>query len=706
MLVRQEPLPLSATLEFEPRELAAVVQSMRRHLGLSLVIIVGCMALAALVSLVLPKSYTADTTLSYDPQMPLIKGGGELVMSDMQRDAEIDAQLSEVTAPLVAQDVARSVDLVANPALRRAADKWAANSERKLTRDEALGAALLAHVKVRRVGQAPVFTISYTAASAAQAAAIANDFAASYLRAAARQKAALADGSTRQLASRVAALRQQASATQQRLATFRLANHLLDTPDVAALEQELAALHGQLADAHGQAALAGARSAAADAKTVVGGSNGGAIDTTPVSALIQQRAATAADLAALLGKYGELYPDVIATREKLAELHAQLTEAMRGNRHSAAAEARATNARAQALTGSLEDAEMRLSTTISHDAQRIDLQNNALAAQQEYQDALKINADQIEQRSLIQPDAQQIALALPPLLARSPRLGICLLIGLALGLGVAVAVAFIRDTWLHTLGSVDDIARWLKSDYYAPLPRLGSSSWQTWRNLGTRDPVKEVLLNPQSAIAESFRSLGTAALFAASKNDTSGGRVIGVTSALPGDGKTTACIAMGQVLATAGMKVALVDGDPRGGSEIRALAGRTLTGTALIGQTPTGKSGANGSGARRSGSEAPSHETQGLNSTGMVLFMGGIGPDPARTIAALRPGFDVVIVDIAPMSPGWDIPCLLENIDALVLLARWRSTPVRALRSAMRRIVMAGGRLSGVALSLVEGNTQ
>jgi Mrp family chromosome partitioning ATPase len=63
----------------------------------------------------------------------------------------------------------------------------------------------------------------------------------------------------------------------------------------------------------------------------------------------------------------------------------------------------------------------------------------------------------------------------------------------------------------------------------------------------------------------------------------------------------------------------------------------------------------------------------------------------------------MVIIDTAPILTGSVNRQLLECMDALVLLARWRSTPVRVIREAMRRITAAGGQVSGVALSMVEG---
>ena len=122
-----QPLALAAP---EPRELAAIILPMRRHLRMSLAIIAAFLALAAIVTFTVPRVYTADVALSFAPQTPLIKGGGPLPLTDAQRDAEIDAQLAAVSTLPVAEDVARSVDLGANPRLAREADGVAATSER------------------------------------------------------------------------------------------------------------------------------------------------------------------------------------------------------------------------------------------------------------------------------------------------------------------------------------------------------------------------------------------------------------------------------------------------------------------------------------------------------------------------------------------------------------------------------------------------
>jgi succinoglycan biosynthesis transport protein ExoP len=437
---------LTGNADSDPRDLAAPAGLLRRHLPLSVAIIAGCLLLAAVFSGLSPKSYTATATLTYDPQVSPVRGGGALAMTDAQRDAEIDAQLVNIAALPVAVDVAGSIDLSASPRLRQEADDVAASSEHRISRAEALGTALLAHVTARRVGQTPVLTIGFAADSAPAAAQIANGFAASYLKLAAQQKRMTADAAARQIDRRIAELHDQVGDAESQVAAFRLGNDLLTEPGSTAPQQDVSAIRSQLAEAQGQAAQAGLRAAAGSA-TVVGGGSGGSIDTSAVSMLMQQRAAASGELAGLLGRYGEKYPDVIAERQKLAEIETQLAAAMHGNRNSAAIEAHAAAARSGALAGSLQQAEARLAASVRDNARLTDLQNQALALRQAYQDLLKIRATGQAERALIQPDAQQVGLAGVPLKPSSLRLSAALLIGLGLGIALSAMAAFVRDSF-------------------------------------------------------------------------------------------------------------------------------------------------------------------------------------------------------------------------------------------------------------------
>src|SRR4029077_3222976 len=79
----------------------------------------------------------------------------------------------------------------------------------------------------------------------------------------------------------------------------------------------------------------------------------------------------------------------------------------------------------------------------------------------------------------------------------------------------------------------------------------------------------QVVDEPLSAFAEAFRSIKVAAdIVGARKNN----KVIGVTSTVAGEGKSTIAANLAQLIAHSGKQVILLDGDIRNPSISRSLA--------------------------------------------------------------------------------------------------------------------------------------
>jgi Mrp family chromosome partitioning ATPase len=79
------------------------------------------------------------------------------------------------------------------------------------------------------------------------------------------------------------------------------------------------------------------------------------------------------------------------------------------------------------------------------------------------------------------------------------------------------------------------------------------------------------------------------------------------------------------------------------------------------------------------------------------------GSEAMRSLLdALRARYDVIILDNAPVMPIADSRVLAGQADAVLLVARWGSTPASIVRAAAERIRAHGGRISGVVLEAVE----
>ena len=75
-------------------------------------------------------------------------------------------------------------------------------------------------------------------------------------------------------------------------------------------------------------------------------------------------------------------------------------------------------------------------------------------------------------------------------------------------------------------------------------------------------------------------------------------------------------------------------------------------------------------------------------------------------LAELRQAFDLILIDTAPVLVLTDARVLAAKADAVLLLARWRRTPARAVASAARLLHPAGARLLGVCLTQIDARVQ
>lgn len=672
----------------ERQDLAGLFSRLKRHVPIIIGCVVAFIVLAYLVSTILPRRYAAAAQLEYAPQ-DAIAGAPQQQMSDLARDAKIDAEVQTMRSLPVATRVVDALNLERDPELVAAAKELSTDAA---SGKEAIAGALLTNLNAARVGTTSLFEVGYTDKNPLKAMQITNAFARAFMAEDMKSKVDQFRQVDSRLAQQLDKLRADVERSDAAVAQFRVRNNLLAQPDSVTAEQEIATIRSALAQARAEEAAARARSSASGT-TVVGGGSTSPYSTQALSALRQQRAQVAARVASLESRYGDRYPALADARKELGEIDAQLNGEMRDLSRSAGNASQAAGSTTASLERSLGSAQARLAGNVRASVELADLQRTAQNARDAYQQLLNTSMQQNAQQSIARPDVRVAAPATMPLRPSSPNVPVLLFMGAVLGLAVGLAIAYVRERWVQGLDTVDDVETMLGTDYFNSVPTPASSI----DKVRTNDPAEAVLVHPLSAYTEAYRNLATSLSYSA---NVDGGKILGITSALPKEGKTTTSTSVARVLATGGSRTLLLDTDLRRRSVSVAMAPQAKVGLAEV-----------LNGTAKASEVILVEEATGLHvfplaptgATSSKLFE---TPEFSDLLADLRSQYDYIVVDTAPVLAVADTRVLVHHFDALVLLVRWRYTPARAARAALHQITSVGGSVTGVALTMVNLKAQ
>jgi capsular exopolysaccharide synthesis family protein len=280
----------------------------------------------------------------------------------------------------------------------------------------------------------------------------------------------------------------------------------------------------------------------------------------------------------------------------------------------------------------------------------------------------------------------------PTLQARSSMMIVDGVLMLTLGLVVAFVLESL-DTGIRTVAQIESISG-LPS--LALIPRIR----RTAAELAAQTPVQRnlgVVGAPMSQFAEAFRALRTSLLLSVAGREP---QVILLTSATPGEGKTTVAMNLACVLAQRDVRVLLIDADLRRPTvhhrfNINGKVGLSsvLTGSVTIDQ------------AIQRVTEIPKLD---------ILVSGPVPPFPTemlasdamkRLIAECRGVYTHIVLDSPPLLSITDSVVLAHDADAVVLVVRQGKSNKHAVRRARDLLLRAGTRITGTALNAVDLNS-
>ena len=204
------------------------------------------------------------------------------------------------------------------------------------------------------------------------------------------------------------------------------------------------------------------------------------------------------------------------------------------------------------------------------------------------------------------------------------------------------------------------------------------------KNVKTR--ITKVGADLSYASREAYNLLRTNISFAFP--DVEGGKVVGVCSSRPQEGKSTTAINLAYSLAEAGHKVLLIDGDMRRPSVYETVG---------VDMEP-------GLSEMLSGKGKVEVHKEVLHPNMSVLTSGHIPPNPSELIGSHRmealleeykTAYDYIIIDLPPVLAVSDPVAISKYLGGMILVVRHQRTRRRDIVESIRQLEYAGVKILG-----------
>ncbi|MBD1215818.1 MAG: polysaccharide biosynthesis tyrosine autokinase [Aphanizomenon flos-aquae Clear-A1] len=318
----------------------------------------------------------------------------------------------------------------------------------------------------------------------------------------------------------------------------------------------------------------------------------------------------------------------------------------------------------------------RLDSLPRLEQQQLQLQRQLTVAQITYQEFLK-------QYQLVQVlenqnvgNSRVISEALVPELPVSPKIPLNLALGGFLGVLLGAGTALLLESMNQSLKNIEEANRLLGFPLLGTIPQHGEKNPKN-RQEGRQE--LPLLDDPYSPVSTSFEMLQTNLGFTVSDKEL---RVILVTSATPGEGKSFVAANLALAGAYVGKRVLLVDADMRRPRQHRVWEIHNLLGLSniLAGQTQL------------------KNAVQEVSPLVKMLPAGKIPPNPvalldsqcmADLVEEASKDYDFVIIDTPPLTAVTDPLIVGKYVDGLLLVVRPGKVEYSAVNAAKSLLTQA-----------------
>ena len=560
------------------------------------------------------------------------------------------------------------------------AEKQVASVSSQDAKDELRAAAsvISGGLSVDPVRDSRLVSINYDSPSPEFSAKVANAVAEGFIAAGLERRFGATSYAKTYLEDQLKLTKAKLEESERKLVEFAQKENLVNTGEngQSLATQNLTQLNAALAAAQDQRIRAQARWRQASSgpmpADMIGNSN--------IRTLQQQKAQLQSTYQQKLQTFKPDYPEMLQLKGQIDELGRQIAQEAGSVRASVKAEYDAASAQERMLMGQI--AALR-SEALSVDSRSINyniLKREADTNRQLYDSLLQRYKEVGVAGDVRANNISIIDRAEVPGGRFKPNLVLNLAIGLLLGGMLGVLAALLLEFLDDTLKTPDDIEQKLKLPVLGVIPKLGP-----------KESVVAMAADSRSAFSEAYRSVRTALQFS---TDHGVPKTLLITSAGPGEGKSTAAVLLARNFAQLGKRVLLIEADLRSPSlhRVLGLRGKDVGLSNLL------------SGACSAADATLATDDERLS----VILAGPLPPNPAEllagskmvsllTVAAER--YDQVIVDSPPVLGLADAPILANAMDGTLMVVNSAKTKINAAQAALKRLLHARARVVGALLS-------
>ncbi|MDD3603738.1 MAG: polysaccharide biosynthesis tyrosine autokinase [Kiritimatiellae bacterium] len=408
------------------------------------------------------------------------------------------------------------------------------------------------------------------------------------------------------------------------------------------------------------------------------------------SALIaaEEEAATLADI------YGPQHPNYVAVSTRMNLLKGKLSEALLEIVESLTSRLEVVQGQEKELQAEYDQQNAAAMTLANQSLEFRNLQNEVDRHQKLYSVLLERMSEVELTSDYAKTNVELIeAAALPKAPVRPNKISMVVK-GLLLGLVLGIALAFFVEYMDETVRSPEDIELRVGIPVLGFIPRIRLD-----REASDKEASRVLVYarGEDNIIMEAYRNLRTLVFFA---RPVEGSKVLLMSSAGPGDGKTTTAANLAMTIAKANRKVLLVDADFRRPmiTKYFGLSAETGLSSVLAGESPL-----------EDALQKTVVDLEVLNNLD-ILSAGPMPPDSGelldssrmdRLLMELRDKYDRIIIDAPPVLYVTDASILAAKSDGVILVVKAGRRTAAFVRRAVKHIENVQGKVIGGVLNMV-----